>query len=114
MQSSNPALNTKTFDQFGPVSATSTEVMTIGGTVNKTAILLLIAIATSIFVWRMYFISQNPAVVAPWMLGGAIGGLIFAIITAFKKSWAPSPHLYGRTGRIVLENLTFYEAKHES
>jgi uncharacterized YccA/Bax inhibitor family protein len=113
MQSSNPTLNSKTFDQFGPVSATSTEVMTIDGTVNKTAILLLIVIATSFFVWRMYFTSQNPAVVTPWMIGGAIGGLIFAIITAFKKSWAPiTAPVYAALEGLFLGGISaFYEAR---
>lgn len=113
MQSSNPALNSKTFDRFGPVSASSTEVMTIGGTVNKTAILLLIAIATSFFVWRMYFSSHNPAVVVPWMIGGVIGGLIFAIITAFKQSWAPiTAPVYAALEGLFLGGISaFYEVK---
>ncbi|MCI0447865.1 Bax inhibitor-1/YccA family protein [bacterium] len=113
MKSSNPALSSKTFDRFGPVSATSTEVMSIDGTVNKTAILLLITMATSFFVWRMYFTSQNPAVVVPWMLGGAIGGLIFAIITAFKKSWAPiTAPVYAALEGLFLGGISaFYEAK---
>src|SRR5262245_17903453 len=113
MRSSNPALNSKTFDQFGPAVSTSTGVMTIDGTVNKTAILLLIVIATSVFVWRMYFTSQNPAVVSPWMLGGAIGGLIFAIITAFKKQWAPiTAPVYAALEGLFLGGISsFYEAR---
>ena len=113
MRSSNPALNSKTFDQFGPLSATSTEVMTIDGTVNKTAILLLIAIGTSFFVWRMYFMSQNPAVVTPWMLGGAIGGLIAALVTAFKKSWAPiTAPVYAALEGLFLGGISaIYEAR---
>jgi uncharacterized YccA/Bax inhibitor family protein len=113
MRSSNPALNSKTFDQFGPVSASSSGVMTIDGTVNKTAILLLLAIGTSAFVWRMYFTSQNPAVVSPWMLGGAIGGLIVAIITAFKKAWSPiTAPLYAALEGLFLGGISaFYEAR---
>src|SRR5262245_22439351 len=114
MRSSNPALNSKTFDQFGPVSATSSEVMTIDGTVNKTAILLLLCVATSVFVWRMYFSSQNPAVVSPWMLGGAILGLIVAIVTSFKKAWSPflAP-LYAALEGLFLGGVSaFYEARY--
>lgn len=113
MQSSNPALNSKTFDRFGPISSGSTDVMTIDGTVNKTAILLLIAIATAAFVWRMYFASQNPAVVAPFLLGGAIGGLIVAIITAFKKSWSSvTAPLYAALEGLFLGGISaFYEAR---
>jgi uncharacterized YccA/Bax inhibitor family protein len=113
MRSSNPALNSKTFDQYGPVSATSSEVMTIDGTVNKTGILLLIVMASAFFVWRMYFTSQNPAVVSPWMLGGAIGGLIVAIITAFKKAWSPiTAPLYAALEGLFLGGVSaFYEAR---
>lgn len=113
MRSSNPALNSKTFDQFGPVSATSSEVMTIDGTVNKTGILLLIVMASAFFVWRMYFTSQNPAMVSPWMLGGAIGGLIAAVITAFKKTWSPiTAPLYAALEGLFLGGVSaFYEAR---
>jgi uncharacterized YccA/Bax inhibitor family protein len=113
MRSSNPALNSKTFDQFGPVSTSSSEVMTIDGTVNKTGILLLIVMASAFFVWRMYFTSHNPAMVSPWMLGGAIGGLIVAIITAFKKAWSPiTAPLYAALEGLFLGGVSaFYEAQ---
>jgi uncharacterized YccA/Bax inhibitor family protein len=113
MRSSNPALNTKTFEQYGRVSATSSEVMTIDGTVNKTGILLLIVIASAFFVWRMYFTTQNPAAISPWMLGGAIGGLIVAIITAFKKAWSPiTAPLYAALEGLFLGGVSaFYEAR---
>jgi uncharacterized YccA/Bax inhibitor family protein len=63
--------------------------MTIDGTVNKTGFLLLLALASAYFVWRIFFADRNPAAVIPWMWGGAIGGLIFAIVTSFKREWAP-------------------------
>jgi uncharacterized YccA/Bax inhibitor family protein len=112
MRTSNPALNSKTFDQFGR-SQTVEGAMTVSGTVNKTALLLLIAMASAFFVWRMFFISRNPAAVAPFMLGGAIGGLIVAIVTAFKKEWAPitSP-LYAVLEGLFLGGVSaFYEAR---
>lgn len=87
MRSSNPALNSKTFE--GLTTARSTETMTIDGTVNKTALLLLFVVAPAFYVWRIFFQSGNPAVVMPYVLGGAIGGLIVAIVTAFKKEWSP-------------------------
>ena len=87
MRSSNPALGAKTFESL-PVS--SSEAMTIDGTVNKTALLLLLVIASAFYVWRIFFsASGNPAAVMPWILVGAIGGLIAAIVTSFKKEWSP-------------------------
>jgi uncharacterized YccA/Bax inhibitor family protein len=63
--------------------------MTIGGTVNKTALLLALVALTSGWTWHIYAQTQNPAAVTPWMIGGAIGGLVVALITAFKTSWSP-------------------------
>jgi uncharacterized YccA/Bax inhibitor family protein len=87
MRSSNPALGDTTFRELTPIS--SAESMTIDGTVNKTALLLLLVIAPAFYVWRIFFASGNPAAVMPWVLVGAIGGFIVAIVTTFKKEWAP-------------------------
>lgn len=113
MRTSNPALNSKSFEQYGSRPQIVGDVMTVNGTVNKTALLLLIAMAAAFFVWRMFFMSRNPAVVTPWMLGGAIGGLILAIVTAFKKEWAPvtSP-LYAALEGLFLGGVSaYYEAR---
>jgi uncharacterized YccA/Bax inhibitor family protein len=37
----------------------------------------------------MFYNSGNPDAVMPWMIGGAIGGFIVALITVFKKTWSP-------------------------
>jgi uncharacterized YccA/Bax inhibitor family protein len=88
MRSSNPALNSTTFENLGLSGSAAT--MTIDGTVNKTALLLLLVVAPAFYVWRIFFQSGNPAAVMPYVLGGAIGGLIVALITAFKKEWSPA------------------------
>ena len=38
--------------------------------------------------WSLYD-PMNPGAVMPWMLVGGIGGFIVAIVTVFKKTWAP-------------------------
>jgi len=86
MRTSNPALNAKTFERFGPGVGAGTEPMTIEGTVNRTAFLLLLLVATATWTW-----SQTAAgvPVGGYLLGGILGGLVVAIITIAKPVWAP-------------------------
>ncbi len=88
MRSSNPTLISNPFSGFRLVSESNG--MTIGGTVNKTAILLLLVILPAAWVWRMFLHSgHHLAIIEPWMFVGLIGGLIFSLATIFKKNWAP-------------------------
>lgn len=85
-RSANPVLNKKTFDTTR--FATSEGTMTIQGTVNKVFIMLLLVVAAASYTWK-FMDSQNNSALAIYMIGGAIGGFIFALITVFKKTWAP-------------------------
>ena len=78
MRSGNPALTSQIFTS--EVSDGS-GAMTIGGTVNKTAMSLLLLMATASYTW------ENPSI--GLMMFGIFGGLILAIITISKKTWAP-------------------------
>ena len=86
MKSSNPALNQQVFQgqRVGLGDA-----MTLDGTVNKTGVLLLCTMATAAWAWHLFMQSHSPASVLPLLWIGLIGGLIFAMITIFKKTWAP-------------------------
>ena len=84
-KTSNPALNENTFD--GRV-AVAGEAMTLQGTVNKTGVLLLCVVVTAAWTWGIAH-SQAPEAALPWMLGGLVGGLVFALVTIFKKEWSP-------------------------
>ena len=64
------------------------ETMTLNGTVNKTGILLVCAMATAYWTWEQFLASGNPASVGGWMMLGLIGGLVMAMVTIFKKEWA--------------------------
>ena len=90
MRSGNPALSAKTFKNAAGISD---EKMTIEGTVNKTALSLLLLLATASYAW------MNPS--PGLMMMGFIGGLIMAITTIFKKTWAP----YTVSGYALLEGL---------
>lgn len=89
MRTANPALNDDTFRNYAG-AITPDSAMTVQGTVNKTAILLLCVMITAGWTWSRFFASvePNPAAVTPWMIGGAIGGFILALITVFKPQWS--------------------------
>ena len=90
-RSGNPALNATTFTGVVPKSgeeARGMATMSLGGTVNKTGILLLLVVLSASWTWNLFFQSNNPATVMPLMITGGIGGFIFALITMFKKHWS--------------------------
>lgn len=85
MRTANPALNDKTFQQIG--SYQSSDTMTLQGTVNKTIIMLFLAVAGAAYTWGL-FLEGNVNSLMMWMLGGAIGGFVVAMVTVFKKEWS--------------------------
>lgn len=87
MRTANPALSDKTFKDYSGYSDAS-GVMTINGTVNKTFLMLVLALFPAGWIWSQYFNSGNLSVVLPWLAVGGIGGFIVAMITIFKKQWA--------------------------
>jgi uncharacterized YccA/Bax inhibitor family protein len=84
-KSSNPALNEKSFQGLS-IAGTGGEVMTVRGTMNKLGFMLLLLMAGAFFTWGAFSKGQN---VSLWMWGGAIGGLVLALVMMFKKEWAP-------------------------
>ncbi|KRG38621.1 hypothetical protein ARC20_14635 [Stenotrophomonas panacihumi] len=92
-RSGNPALQESTFLDIGSGSVVrrDADAMTLNGTVNKTGILLLLALLTAAFAWSQTLTPDGEAlpVARFYLLGGAIGGFIVAMITTFKAKWAP-------------------------
>jgi len=89
MKSNNPALSTKILEQFGrPGQVSAGEAMTVEGTINKSAFLLLLVVVPASWVWSQVMRGGAEGVM-PWMVGGVVGGFITAIVTIFKKDWAP-------------------------
>ncbi len=104
MRTSNPALNEQVFRGAG---AAFGETMTVQGTVNKTGILLLCAVATAAWTWNIFLHSHSPEAVGPLALVGVIGGLIFAFATIFKKTWAPvTAPIYALLEGLVLGSVS--------
>lgn len=84
LRSGNPALRAQIFVKAGRVAAD--QAMTIMGTVNKTALSLLLLMTTAIFTWNLPI---NDPRMGGLMMVGVVGGLIVALITVFKKHLAP-------------------------
>ena len=91
MRSGNPALGENTFLDIGSGRVVSRDgsTMTLNGTVNKSGILLALILVTAAFVWDKYEGPQSTSAIMPWVAMGGIGGFILAMITIFKKTWAP-------------------------
>ena len=93
MRSGNPALSENTFLDLGSGTVVRGDAgaMTLNGTVNKTAFLLVLTLAGALFTWSQFSAAMaagNPGAVMPYVWGGAIGGLVVALVTVFKKEWA--------------------------
>ena len=81
-RTSNPALNSNTFKN--PVDNNSLfldKTMTIQGTVDKTAIALVLLIISAYYTFSSGMESM--------IYIGFIGGFVTALITIFKKEWSP-------------------------
>lgn len=59
--------------------------MTARGAINKFGFLFIMMLASSAYTWHAFQEGQD---VTGYLIGGAIGGFIVAIIITFKRSWA--------------------------
>ena len=84
-RTSNPVWNEKTFSRYGGFA--QTESMTVHGAVLKTGIIFAIMVAAATVSRSMT--ARNPALVGPFWVIGAIGGLAMVVIGAFKPATAP-------------------------
>lgn len=85
-KSGNPVLSDKAFGTY-TLGDSYSERMTVQGTIQKTGLMLLLLLGGASYTWKMA--ATNPGALMPWMIGGLIGGVVLALITIFKKTWAP-------------------------
>jgi uncharacterized YccA/Bax inhibitor family protein len=106
-RSGNPALKAETFTS---VRAFGAETMTLEGSVNKTGIALVVLIACAALQWNRLFGEATPLV----MLVGVVGGFVVALVTAFKKEWAPvTTPLYAALEGLALGGISLtFEARY--
>jgi len=115
MRSGNPALKDSTFLDLssGAVVRGDTTSMTLNGTVNRTAFLLVLALAGALYTWNLFFASNGSANLMPYILGGGLGGFVVALVTMFKKTWAPvtAPLYAGLEGLFIGAISAMFELK---
>jgi uncharacterized YccA/Bax inhibitor family protein len=93
VNTSNPALNAQVFRAVGQAD-TRSHVMTLDGTIFKTGLLVLILLLTADFSWTQTsaLYSGVEGGTANWplyIIGGSVGGLVFALITIFAPRASP-------------------------
>ncbi len=82
LNTSNPALKA-----FRPEGVVGPGAMTVNGTAEKTAILLVLASIAAMFSWRFY--NTSPQSVGGLVMAGTLIGFGVAMFTCFKPLWAP-------------------------
>ena len=92
-KSRNPFLKNKSFSDARVVSEQRNsgtieyfETMTVSGTMNKTFIMLVLLMAGATVPWWMPYQQINTM---PFMIAGAILGLILFLVSAFKPQYSP-------------------------
>lgn len=85
MRTTNPILNEKAFSRTPAIGA---EIMTVNGTVQKTAGLLFLVICSAAYTWTVTRVDGASAA-APWAMVGAIAGFILVLVMSFQKHWSP-------------------------
>ena len=83
-KSGNPTLSEKTFEKTIQTTGDA-GVMTEKGTLNKFGLLMILVLGSASFTWKAAADGVN---IMPWIIGSAIGGLIVALVLAFKPIWA--------------------------
>ena len=71
----------------GVGAATGPKVMTMQGTVNKTAFLLALCAASAMGAWTL--LETRPGLMFPVLIGGAILGLVLVLVASFKPKLSP-------------------------
>src|SRR6185295_14248941 len=90
MPSKNPALSSKVLQGIARTGRVAPgEAMTVEGAINKSAFLLFLVVLSATWTWSQVMRAGTVEVVLPLMWNGIIGGFIMAMVTVFKKTWAP-------------------------
>ena len=86
MRTSNPTFRNAVFTRSRALAGEG--VMTLGGTVFKTFVLLALAIASTLYTWWQVELT-NGGMVGTLLLGGSLGGFVTALVLIFNPRLAP-------------------------
>jgi uncharacterized YccA/Bax inhibitor family protein len=106
IRSGNPALKG---DVFGGVHAESpANAMTVSGAINKSFLLIVLLVFSASFVW------SRPQAAAVFLFPSLITGFIIAMVTIFRKEYAPvTAPIYALVQGVVLGTISsFFEASY--
>jgi uncharacterized YccA/Bax inhibitor family protein len=111
MATANPAMNESVYDRAGRAFEADS-VMTLEGTVVKTAGLLFILMVAAVYTWTQA--AAGSPLTYPLILVGSIGGLITAMLTIFMPKASPfSAPLYAALEGLVLGAISAaFEARY--
>ena len=109
-RSGNPMFSDQTFSE--KIIDVSLPKMTLQGTVNKVGMSLLLVLLTAAYTWNQYF-SYGADAIGALTIGGSLVGFVFALITIFKRTWAPvTAPLYALAKGFALGGISaMYEAQ---
>jgi uncharacterized YccA/Bax inhibitor family protein len=85
MRSGNPVLPNSTFTDVSQRG--SSRPMTLSGVINRSTLLLLLVAGMATGVWT--YSSSHPSAIYPMVMVGTLGGFVVAMVTTFKRDWAP-------------------------
>lgn len=92
LRTNNPVLRDKVFQNLPATAAP----MTLNGTIARAGLLLVLMLITGAWTWHRFMLAVAaggiPAGVQtmqPFLWGGLIVGLVFALASAFKPTWSP-------------------------
>ncbi len=83
-KSGNPTLSEKAFKNTLYIDQHNS--MTVRGTLNKFGFMFLMLMGTAYYSWKEF---DGGGDVQSLIWGGAIGGLVIALVIMFKKEWSP-------------------------
>lgn len=88
-KSGNPALTKDTFKEVEKVAKGEENIMTLQGTVNKTALLLLAVIIPALYTWNLFNSTLDFETVKLYFWAGTIGAFVLSFVIVFNMDLAP-------------------------